>query len=184
MLIQEVFFPRKTHFKMKTKTNTFDSIKRELQNIRTVDLTKESTHIYGRGVWTMIAMFGLIWFFFFMNFQIQLWNDKNIILSKALMELSDIDYPGVTFCSKSVNKLGVCERLGNYLNPDIKLDIESLSWIKKSVIKCAIEQRSPSYGAVPSKCLRTYNFKKFFFTLKNIELCDILLDDLTTMFYN
>ena len=35
---------------MKTKTNTFDSIKRELQNIRTVDLTKESTHIYGRGV--------------------------------------------------------------------------------------------------------------------------------------
>ena len=81
------------HFKMKSKTNTFDSIKRELQNIRTVDLTKESAHHFISFIWSMIALFGLVWFFFFMKFQIQLWNDKNIILSKALMELSDIDYP-------------------------------------------------------------------------------------------
>ena len=146
------------------KSNTNDSIKRELQNIRTFDLTKESAHIYGRVVWSLIALFGLVWFFFFMKFQIQLWNDKNIILSKALMELSDIDYPAVTFCSKSANKLGVAERLGNYLNPDIKLDMEPLSWIKKSVIKCAIDNRKPTYGALPSKRFRTYHytFKKYF----------------------
>ena len=131
--------------------STFDSIKRELLNIRTFDLTKESSHIYGKAVWLMIALFGLVWFFFFMNFQIQLWNDKNIIVSKAQIQLSDVDYPGITFCSKSINKLGIAERLGNYLNPDMKLNIEALSWIKKSAIKCSIDNRSPTYGALPCK---------------------------------
>ena len=112
------------------------SIKEEILKFRTLELISTVNGIIEKIFWSLIALAGTIWFFYFMSFQIKLWNENKIVISPAATKLSDIKYPAVTFCSPSANKYGVAERLGNYLNPNIKVNHEFLTWIRKVAVNC------------------------------------------------
>ena len=53
-------------------------------------------------------------------------------------ELSDIDYPAITFCSQGANKLGIAERLGNHIDPNVVVKNGTIAWIQKHMVKCAL----------------------------------------------
>ena len=124
---------------------TVESLKEELWNIRTLDLTRSTIKIVERVFWILVAISGTLWFFYFMSFQIQLWNRNSIFISKAKMKLADIDYPAITFCSTRANKHGVAERLGNYIDPSKKVDNEFLIWLRKTALDCSIDQEMHIY---------------------------------------
>ena len=124
---------------------TIESLKEELWNIRTLDLTRSTIKIVERVFWILVAISGTIWFFYFMSFQVQLWNKNSIFISKAKMKLADIDYPAITFCSTRANKHGVAERLGNYIDPSKKVDNEFLIWLRKTALDCSIDQEMHIY---------------------------------------
>ena len=92
-----------------------NEIKEELDNIRTINLAK-NTHLAEKLFWILVSTLGTIWFFYFMSFQFILWRDSSTIEGKIKSNLSDVDYPAISFCSKYVNKYGVAERFGNYLD--------------------------------------------------------------------
>ena len=111
----------------------------EILNIRTFELTKTAANIIERIIWILIAIAGTIWFISFMVSQFTLWNNHKTVVSKAELKLSDIDYPSVSVCSKSANKYGIVEKLGNNLNPKTKLNVEFLMWWKEKALFCSLE---------------------------------------------
>ena len=130
---------------------TIESLKEELWNIRTLDLTRSTIKIVERVFWILVAISGTIWFFYFMSFQVQLWNKNSIFISKAKMKLADIDYPAITFCSTRANRYGVAERLGNYIDPSKKVDSEFLIWLRKTALNSSIHQEMHTYQEKYSK---------------------------------
>ena len=110
----------------------------EVLNIRTIELTKTAANIIERIIWILIAIAGTIWFISFMVSQVTLWNNHKTVVSKAELKLSDIDYPSVSVCSKSANKYGIVEKLGNNLNPNANLDVEFLAWWKEKALQCSM----------------------------------------------
>ena len=118
----------------------FQSLKEELLKIKTFELSVKSGFSIKSLFWLTIALLGTVWFCFFMTGQVRLWNENKIVISKAQIGLADLKNPSITLCSKRVNKVGVADRFGNYLNPKSKVDNKFLSWIKKSAIKCAAQK--------------------------------------------
>ena len=117
-----------------------DKLKEEFLDIRTVNLISKTKTVVERLFWFLIALSGTIWFFYFMSYQFKIWNRNSIHITKANLNLSDLHYPAVTFCSKSANKYGVAERLGNYLNANANLDNEFYSWLRTISISCALDK--------------------------------------------
>ena len=122
---------------------TIEKLKKEILGFRTIGLMKSATLIIEKLFWLLITMAGTMWFLFFVAFQINLWNTHNTVATKAQLELSDIDYPAVTFCSHVANKQGIAERFGNYLNPNAKLKDENLAWFRKQALNCSFEKQVP-----------------------------------------
>ena len=125
---------------------TIAAIKDELLMIRTLELSKKTTLVMEKVLWILIALCGTVWFCFFMASQVKLWKENKIIISNAAMDLSEVDYPSITFCSERGYKYGVAQRLGNYLNPDKKINNQLLAWIRKATLMCAISL-NPAIGS-------------------------------------
>ena len=136
-------------------------LREETLNIRSLELTKVSINLAERIFWILIAISGTAWFFYFMNTQVKIWNENKIIVNKASVDLSEIDYPAITFCSNSANKYGIAERLGNHLDPNVKTEIEFLVWLKKVVVSCygksflnrfTEDVKNAQVGSIPDMC--------------------------------
>ena len=125
-----------------------ESIKRELFRIRSFELTTKSAFIVEKLLWMLIAISGIVWFCFFMAYQVNIWNNNKIIISKSNMDLSDVEYPAITFCSNKGYMHGVVDRLGNFIDPDKKVKNEFLAKIRKSLVKCAIKRNPPSLDLI------------------------------------
>ena len=115
----------------------FAPLKEQLLQIRTLHLSKNASNFLEKLIWIVIAIFGTTWFCYFINFQFEVWRDDGVYLAKADLELSDINYPAITFCSQGANKLGIVEGLGNYIDPDLVVKNGTLAWIQEHVAKCA-----------------------------------------------
>ena len=139
---------------------TVEKLKKEILGFRTFGLMKSASLIIEKLFWLFIAMAGTMWFLFFVGFQVNLWNTHSTVVTKAPLELSDIDYPAVTFCSHVANKHGIAERFGNHLNPDAKLKDENLAWFRKQALNCSFEKQVPKvkkWNGVKNKKNGLYN---------------------------
>ena len=120
-------------------TNFLRSLKEELWNIRTIDLTRSTQRIVEKVFWLLIALAGTIWFCYFMAYQVELWRKNVIFISKAKVKLAEVNYPAVSFCSRKANKYGVAERLGNHLDARAEIDSEFLTWLRQTAINCSLD---------------------------------------------
>ena len=112
-------------------------LKEQLLQIRTLHFSKNASNFLEKLIWISIVIFGITWFCYFINFQFEVWRDDGVYLAKAELELSDINYPAITFCSQGANKLGIVEGLGNYIDPDLVVKNGTLAWIQEHVAKCS-----------------------------------------------
>ena len=115
------------------------NLKEELLKVKTFKLITRASHASEKLFWIIVAISGTVWFLYFMSFQFRIWNDNSTFKSRAKLNLSDIDYPAVTFCSNSANKYGIVERFGNYLNSDAKLNHEFISWLQNVITACVMD---------------------------------------------
>ena len=116
-----------------------ERLKEEAFNVRTVDLISKSKKIAERLFWFLVAFCGALWFFTFMASQVEIWKQNSVLITKANVKLSDLDYPAVTFCSKTANKYGIAERFGNYLDPKVDQNQAFFSWLRSIAVRCALK---------------------------------------------
>ena len=109
---------------------TVQDVKDELWNFRFLQLAKFTSYNVEKVFWIILALSGVFWFVYCMTSTFMVWNNNKTVVSKADLQLSDINYPALSFCSKSATKYGIAERLGNYLDPKKNQKSEHLQWIK------------------------------------------------------
>ena len=137
-----------------------ERLKQEAFNIRTVDLISKSKKIAERLFWFLVAFCGVLWFFTFMASQVNIWKQNRVLITKADVKLSDLDYPAVTFCSKTANKYGIAERFGNYLDPKVDQNQAFFSWLRSIAVSCAlqyIKKGNTGYNLATGEKREVYN---------------------------
>ena len=110
------------------------NLKQEVLKVKTIELVNRASRVLEKLLWIAIAISGTVWFLSFMSFQFKIWNENLTFRTESDVDLSDIDRPAVTFCSKTVNKYGIVERLGNHINPKAKLNQEFFAWLGKIIV--------------------------------------------------
>ena len=142
-------------------TTSFEKLKEEFLRVRSFELIKTTSYIIEKVFWFLIFLFGTIWFFYFMSTQFATWNQNNMVSSNAKLKLSDIKAPAITFSSRSANKYGIAERMGNFLNSEAHLHHEFLSWVRKVAMNCSFEmgvRKTKDYlGINPEETNGMYN---------------------------
>ena len=70
-------------------------------------------------LWISLGILGITWILYIMNVMIK---DENPLLAiRGDIDLSEIEYPAITICSEKTTKYAFAERLGNYVDPELKL---------------------------------------------------------------
>ena len=114
----------------------FQVIFDELRNITTIDLAHKAANILEKTLWASIGIVGTIWAFVFIESQFQLWNENPWLTTKADVDLSQLQYPAITFCSEGSTKYAIAERLGNYINHEVSMNgSQDMSYLKMSLLR-------------------------------------------------
>ena len=121
--------PNIRRFKLINSTE-FQDLKEESRNLATLDLILKSGTSFEKLIWVAVTIFGTFWGFYFMFVQLQVWQENLIVITKADVDLSTLDYPAITICSETMNKFAIGERLGNYLSTEVKPEDELFEMIK------------------------------------------------------
>ena len=107
----------------------------ELRNITTIDLAHKAANVLEKILWATIGIVGTIWAFVFISSQFQLWNENPWLSSKADVDLSQLKYPAITFCSEGATKYAVAERLGNYIDPTLMNGSQDMTNLKTLILE-------------------------------------------------
>ena len=85
-----------------------------LRAIKAIDLTCTAVNYFEKVLWACIGTIGVLWIFYVVTRQVQIWNENSTIITKGHFELTDVKYPAITICSKGTT----AERLRNYLDSE------------------------------------------------------------------
>ena len=107
-----------------------------LKTIATIDLTCKSASILERIFWVSLGICGTVWAIYFI--MLLFYDENPIIMRKGNIPLTQLTYPAVTICPKSSTKYAVAERLGNYIDPEVKLP-EELKSLRMKLLLSVIE---------------------------------------------
>ena len=114
----------------------FQVIFDELRNITTIDLAHKAANILEKTLWASIGIVGTIWAFVFIESQFQLWNENPWLTTKVDVDLSQLQYPAITFCSDGSTKYAIAERLGNYMNHEVSMNgSQNMSYLKMNLLR-------------------------------------------------
>ena len=126
-------------------------LKNELRGIKSVDLLLKAANIIEKLFWGVVFIIGMVWATYFLNTELESWQETPSIMRYQQLKLSEIQSPAITFCSPSWTKFAVAERLGNYLNADHKLPDQFLE-IRKLLLKQILRSTPPTCLPPPIGC--------------------------------
>lgn len=107
----------------------------ELKNIRSIELAYSSKNVVLMFVWTILGLIGIAWAFYLFPNNYDVWKHNPSIISKANLDLRQIDYPAISISVPGVTKYALAERLGNYIQPK-KLPIQ-IRKLRNLLWKCS-----------------------------------------------
>ena len=110
------------------------AIKEELTNIRTFELITRTKSILEKIFWAIIAISGTIFIYHVVVLQLENWRDNPTLVTTVTKKLADMPLPAITFCHKGLQKYGLVEHLGNFIDPATKVPKEIVS-IRNEVLK-------------------------------------------------
>ena len=108
----------------------------ELKNIRSLELISIATNVVEKILWGIFGLCGIAWAFYFLPWNFQIWMENPSYLTKADIELAEIDYPAITIATPGSTKYAIAERLGNYIKPN-KLP-KTIRQIRSLLLECSI----------------------------------------------
>ena len=76
----------------------------------------EAGHLIEKLIWICLGILGSVYFGYLLVSQVNSWDENSILVSQEQKSITDIDFPAITFCTKSSTKFGIVERIGNSLD--------------------------------------------------------------------
>ena len=149
--------------KRQSSKQQFSAAREELNNITTLNLITSSGSILEKILWALIAICGTIIIYLIFMKQLANWRDNPTLVTKVTKKLADMPLPAVTFCQKGLQKYGIVEQLGNYIDPKKK--------VPKEVVAIRNEFLKMQFQKIKDR-LKGKDFCKWLFTLRKDERDD------------
>ena len=165
----------------------FKKIFNHLRSIKSIDLACSATNYLEKFFWFGISIIGTLWVCYVIPIQLKLWKEKSTIITKGNFELSELNLPAITICSKGSTKYAIAERLGNFVDPKFGLT-EDLRSIRNEILVYVMELRyykvtrasSCSYSdTVPKEGCKVSDFYQYYYYifylfLKKVDLKHVI----------
>ena len=103
--------------------------------ILSIKLASEASAITEKLIWISFAILGSTYFGHLLISQIVSWNEHSVMGFKGYENISDIDFPAITFCTRTNTKYAIIERIGNALDFDSEFAKKLIIPIRNSVIE-------------------------------------------------
>ena len=91
-----------TSKKINKQENGKETLVQSLKRIFTIELASNASSLIEKVLWLLIAVIGSIWGYYFIKSLIDTWIESPLIISKGNVDLTDLKYPAITFCSKGM----------------------------------------------------------------------------------
>ena len=78
----------------------------------------EASLLIEKLIWITIGTVGTIYFAYLLVSQVNSWDENSVLVSLQQKSIDEIDFPALTFCTKSSTKYAIAERMGNVLDLD------------------------------------------------------------------
>ena len=118
----------------KLKTKFKDQLRNQLNDFTSINFVAKTTNAIEKLLWISIAIIGTSWIGYTMFTQIKNWNEFPVLQTQGTLDLSNMTFPAVTLCPKTMPEFGIVEGLGNYLDLDKSVPSEAIS-IRNEAIK-------------------------------------------------
>ena len=99
-----------------SKTTYRDQLTNQLGDFTSIRFVAKTANVIEKLLWISIAIVGTVYIGYTMFSQIQYWNEFPVLQTKGTLDLSNMTFPAITFCPKTVPQFGIVEGLGNYLD--------------------------------------------------------------------
>ena len=103
--------------------------------IVTLKLTFEASNITEKILWISLALSGFSYISHLIFSQVISWNRNASFTTQKKVELSEIEFPAVTFCSRGATKYSIAERLGNLLDPNAEATKKNILPLRNALIQ-------------------------------------------------
>ena len=124
-----------------------EAVKEELRNITTVNLIASTTNVLEKILWALIAIFGTLFIYDVVDTQLNFWNENPILITRQMIELSEMPLPAMTFCHKGLQKYGSMERLVNLIDSNKKVPKEILA-LRNEFLKARYKKTASQLGGM------------------------------------
>ena len=143
------------------ESDTMRSMKSSI--ILSIKLASEASAIIEKLIWISFAILGSTYFGYLLHSQKVSWDEHSVMIFKGYESISEIDFPAVTFCTRTNSKYAIVERIGNRLSLDSEFTKRHILPIRNAVIENNLnEDSSMAKKLYDDECIgdEYYVFKK------------------------
>ena len=103
--------------------------------ILSIKLASEASAIIEKLIWISFAILGSTYFGYLLLSQVESWDEHSVMTNKGYESISNVDYPAVTFCTRSNTKYAIMERIGNTLGLDSEFTKKHILPLRNDIIE-------------------------------------------------
>ena len=136
-----------------TKTRYQEALTNQLYHFTCLDFVSKASNIIEKLIWIIISVCGTVWIGSVLFIQVTQWIENPVLLRHENLDLSDMTYPAVTFCPKTISEFSIAEGFGNFLDLNKPLPSQAVS-IQNEAVKMYWRKKLPYVGC--TNWMKTY----------------------------
>ena len=128
-----------------TKNRNQEALTNQVYNFTSLEFVFKATNLIEKLIWIIISVCGTIWIGNIVFIQVTQWIENPVLLRQENLDLSDMTYPAVTFCPKTISEFSIAEGFGNFLDLNTSLPPQAIS-IRNEAVKMYWRNKLPFVG--------------------------------------
>ena len=152
----------------------------------------EAGHFIEKLIWICLGTLGSLYFGYLLVSQVTSWDENSILVLQQQKYITEIDFPAITFCTKSSTKFSIVERIGNSLDLSLDFAKKLLLPIRNDFIKRGEEKEwKEAKSFYEQQCVKSstllndaMKYKKFCNVSEHDFVSIAKKEDLTNSYHN
>ena len=118
-----------------SKNRHQEALSNQFYNFTSLEFVSKASNIIEKLIWIIISVCGTVWIGSILFIQVTQWIENPVLLRQENLDLSDMTYPAVTFCPKTISEFSIAEGFGNFLDLNRTLPTQAVLIQNEAVIR-------------------------------------------------
>ena len=137
------------------KTRYQEALTNQFYNFTSLEFVSKASNLIEKLIWIIISVCGTVWIGNIVLIQVTQWIENPVLLRQENLDLSDMTYPAVTFCPKTISEFSIAEGFGNFLDLNKSLPSQAVS-IRNEAVKMYWRNKLPYVGCILDHWINTH----------------------------